>query len=111
MEASITNRFSVHPSGQIAVIEKGGCPWKDHLFSLEEERQIKGQILYLLYEDTSGQWRVQCVPEVSTIWCLRALSRLPLGMKRGLLKNVVALKISALLKTDTLFHVSARVRL
>jgi len=63
VEASITNRFSVHPSGQIAVIEKGGCPWKDHLFSLEEERQIKGQILYLLYEDTSGQWRVQCVPE------------------------------------------------
>lgn len=63
VETTISNRFSIHPSGQIALIETGGCPWKDHLFSLEEELAIKGQILYLLYEDLSGQWRIQCVPE------------------------------------------------
>ena len=64
METTIANRHSIHSSGQIALIETGGCPWKDHLFSLEQELGIKGQILYLLYEDASGQWRVQCVPEV-----------------------------------------------
>jgi len=63
VESMIANRFSIHPSGKIAVIETGGCPWKDHLFSLEEELGIEGQILYLLYEDLSGQWRIQCVPQ------------------------------------------------
>lgn len=63
VETTISNRFTVHSSGQIALIETGGCPWKDHLFSLEDELGIKGQILYLLYEDLSGQWRIQCVPE------------------------------------------------
>jgi len=63
VESTIANRFSIHPSGKIAVMESGGCPWKDHLFSLEAEQGIKGQILYLLYEDASSQWRIQCVPE------------------------------------------------
>jgi len=63
VETTLSNRFSVHPSGKIAVIETGGCPWKDHLFTLEKELNIQDQILYLIYEDLSGQWRVQCVPK------------------------------------------------
>jgi uncharacterized UPF0160 family protein len=44
------------------MLENGGCPWKDHLFSIEEELKIEGEILYVLYPDPLGQWRVQCVP-------------------------------------------------
>jgi len=63
VESTISKRFDVHPSGKIAVLEVGGCPWKDHLFTIEEETGICGDILYVLYEDLSGQWRIQCVPE------------------------------------------------
>jgi len=61
--STIADRFAVHPSGKVALIETGGCPWKDHLFTLEEDLGIKGQILYLLYADDAGKWRIQCVPE------------------------------------------------
>ena len=70
VESTISKRFDVHPSGKIAVLEVGGCPWKDHLFTIEEETGIGGEILYVLYEDLSGQWRIQCVPEV-TWWTMR----------------------------------------
>jgi hypothetical protein len=27
----------VHPSGRVIELPKGGCPWKEHLYRLEEE--------------------------------------------------------------------------
>lgn len=54
-------RLALHPSGQIALLEQF-CPWKDHLFVLEEEKDITGQILYILFQDSGGSWRVQAVP-------------------------------------------------
>jgi len=62
VEKSLLNRFNVHSTGKIVMLENGGCPWKDHLFSIEEELKIEGEILYVLYPDPLGQWRVQCVP-------------------------------------------------
>ena len=44
------------------VFDQGGCPWKDHLFQLEEELNIEKPIKFVLYTDQSGKWRVQCVP-------------------------------------------------
>ncbi|RYY33358.1 hypothetical protein EON62_04305 [archaeon] len=54
----------IHPSGQILVM-KQFCPWKDHLFELEEERRVAAEAagvaappkaLYVLFEDSSKSW-------------------------------------------------------
>jgi len=60
---AIKNRHEVDPSGQIVSLGEGGCPWKDHLFTLEQELGLGPAILYCLYADQNGNWRVQCVPE------------------------------------------------
>lgn len=62
---------------------EGGVPWKEHLLSLEDEHGVLGRkegdseslpvsykdskeksryIVYVLYTDQSGMWRIQCVP-------------------------------------------------
>ncbi|XP_059170286.1 MYG1 exonuclease-like isoform X2 [Physella acuta] len=60
--AAVKNRFDVDESGKIICLEAGGLPWKDHLFTLEKELDISPPIIYVLFTDDNGQWRVQCVP-------------------------------------------------
>lgn len=62
VEKGIKERIQVDPSGEVVVFSQGGCPWKEHLFSLEEELQVETPIKFVLYPDQNGQWRVQCVP-------------------------------------------------
>ncbi|XP_076355167.1 MYG1 exonuclease isoform X2 [Tachypleus tridentatus] len=62
VEEAIKNRKNVDPSGEIVNLTKGGCPWKDHLFSIEEEHAIAPKIKFVIYQDMNQQWRVQCVP-------------------------------------------------
>ncbi|XP_002740515.2 MYG1 exonuclease-like [Saccoglossus kowalevskii] len=62
VEESIKKRFEVDDSGEIIIFQQGGCPWKDHLFDLEEEMKIERPIKYVLYTDQNDNWRVQCVP-------------------------------------------------
>lgn len=54
------------------VVFRSFCPWKDHLFAIEEEyntaqakEEDKIKILFVLFEDSNrkGSWRVQAVPE------------------------------------------------
>jgi len=57
-------RFTVHPSGEIILLDSF-CPWKDHLFTIEQEMGLKEpnqQIKYVLFCDSLNSWRVQCVP-------------------------------------------------
>ena len=54
--------FQIDSSGEIICLAEGGAPWKDHLFTIEEELSISPPIKYVLYPDSSGAWRVQCVP-------------------------------------------------
>jgi len=63
----IQDRFKVHKSGRVLEFAKGGVPWKEHLFELEAENNLSGDssILYVLYTDQSGMWRIQCVPQRS----------------------------------------------
>ncbi|KAH9774944.1 metal-dependent protein hydrolase [Citrus sinensis] len=57
----IAERYDYDPSGEIMVLKRF-CPWKLHLFELEEEMKIEPLIKYVLYEDDRGkQWRVQAV--------------------------------------------------
>jgi len=58
---ALENRFKVHESGRILLLENGGCPFKEHLYELEDEQGITGEILYVLFTDQNGIWRVLAV--------------------------------------------------
>ncbi|XXG51387.1 hypothetical protein AAC387_Pa02g5172 [Persea americana] len=58
---SLKARGDVDPSGEIMTLHKF-CPWKLHLFELEEEMKIDPPIKYVLYQDDrSKHRRVQAV--------------------------------------------------
>lgn len=62
--SAIQNRKSIHPSGKVMVFETS-IPWKDHLFTLEDEFNIPDEEkpLYVLYGEGPGKnWRIQAVP-------------------------------------------------
>ncbi|XP_057862047.2 uncharacterized protein LOC131070499 isoform X2 [Cryptomeria japonica] len=61
VEESVRARQEIDSSGEIVVLKRF-CPWKLHLFELEQELKIEPSIKYVLYEDERGQqWRVQAV--------------------------------------------------
>ncbi|XP_067096107.1 UPF0160 protein MYG1, mitochondrial [Osmerus mordax] len=62
VEGAVQRRTKVDPSGEVLVFPQGGCPWKEHLFSLEKELKVETPIKFVLYPDQNDQWRVQCVP-------------------------------------------------
>lgn len=57
---SILNRFSIHESGLIMELDQF-CPWKEHFFDLEKELDVDKPILYVIFSDSDGSWRVQAV--------------------------------------------------
>lgn len=71
---AIEDRFSVDESGQIIELKNEGCPWKEHFFELEKKMGLDvtdKQILYCIFPDTSGSWRIQGVPLSSHSFDLR----------------------------------------
>lgn len=71
---AIENRFAVHESGQILEFTDGGCPWKEHFFELEKKMELDKsdkQILYCIFPDSNGSWRIQSVPLSSHSFDLR----------------------------------------
>ncbi|CAO4380623.1 unnamed protein product [Caenorhabditis nigoni] len=64
IEAAVDKRFENDPSGRIILIENGGCPWKEHFFDIEAEKNIADdKITYILFSDTTNSsWRVQAIP-------------------------------------------------
>ncbi|KAH0613087.1 uncharacterized protein H6S33_009467 [Morchella sextelata] len=60
--AAIEKRMEYDDKGRILVFERS-IPWRDHLFTIEEEKGIKGEAIYVLYgEGPEKNWRVQAVP-------------------------------------------------
>lgn len=61
---TMEERFKAHPSGRLIEFTAGGVPWKEHLFELEAEEGLgeSNSILYSIYTDQNGMWRIQCVP-------------------------------------------------
>ncbi|PAA87143.1 hypothetical protein BOX15_Mlig029752g2, partial [Macrostomum lignano] len=60
---------SYDPKGRILVLDSvpsGGLPWKSHLYELERQADCLGQVLFALYKDNNGNWRVQAVPPDET---------------------------------------------
>lgn len=62
---AMQERFKHDESGNILVMTDW-APWKDHLYTIEEEDAQAGshkQVKYVVYKDMTGSsWRVQCVP-------------------------------------------------
>lgn len=57
----LATRKDVDSSGEIILLPKP-CPWKLHIFELEEEMKIDPSIKYVIYQDDrSSNWRVQAV--------------------------------------------------
>jgi uncharacterized UPF0160 family protein len=47
------------------VFEGQSVPWKDHLYTIEEQQGGERKVLYVLYpedETPSAKWRIQAVP-------------------------------------------------
>ncbi len=47
---ALDNRFNVHKSGRILEFDHGGCPYREHLYNLEEEQKIEGHMLFVLFK-------------------------------------------------------------
>lgn len=61
VKEALQKRFSIDESGAIICFPSGGLPWKSHLYELEREMEIPEAIKFVLYQDESGMWRIQCV--------------------------------------------------
>lgn len=61
VRTAIEGRNAVDASGKIVVFDQF-CPWKEHLYEIERELGIEGQIEFVLFTDSSGSWRVSTVP-------------------------------------------------
>lgn len=60
---AFSGRKDVHPSGKILILDQY-CPFKTHLLELENEAAMAPTELplYVLFQDTSTNWRVQAIP-------------------------------------------------
>ncbi|PLN85068.1 putative metal-binding protein [Aspergillus taichungensis] len=71
------SRHTVHPSGGMIVLPKGGVPWKEHLYNFEKEEgagKPENQVYYVLYPESAApdaKWRVQCVSETESSFVSR----------------------------------------
>ncbi|KAI1841168.1 hypothetical protein JX265_000507 [Neoarthrinium moseri] len=58
-------RLEYDPEGRIMVLEGQSVPWKDHLYTLEEQEGTDKKVLYVLYAEKpvpDAKWRIQAVP-------------------------------------------------
>ncbi|GMH34452.1 hypothetical protein BSKO_02286 [Bryopsis sp. KO-2023] len=61
VKEALEQRFDVDSSGSIMRLNNY-CPWKSHLYELENEMELEKPILFCLYEDgREKKWRVQSV--------------------------------------------------
>ncbi|EKX42437.1 hypothetical protein GUITHDRAFT_73898, partial [Guillardia theta CCMP2712] len=93
---AISSRLDDHPSGKIIVL-KTACPWKDHLFEIEKELQVSmytlANVLYAVYEDQGGSWRVQAVPErPESFHCRKALPEAWRGIRDQALSDLTGVQ-------------------
>jgi len=69
VETAFNNRFKVDESGAIMELPGGGCPWKEHLSDIEDEKNEaeetpeKEHIMFVIFpeKEADGPYRVQGV--------------------------------------------------
>ena len=57
----VASRKDVHPSGKVVLLDHY-CPWGGHIHEIEQEVGVEEPIEYVLFQDSAGSWRIQCVP-------------------------------------------------
>ncbi|XDG04060.1 hypothetical protein ABKA04_003675 [Annulohypoxylon sp. FPYF3050] len=65
VQEAYAKRLQYDPEGRIMVFEGQSVPWKDHLYTLEEEAATDKKVLYVLYPEKprpDAVWRIQAVP-------------------------------------------------
>lgn len=60
VERALDEATRVHPSGEILLLETF-CPWKEHLYELEAEREMTTRAKFVLWKDAKG-YRVSTIP-------------------------------------------------
>ena len=51
--------MQVHGSGEIVRFDES-CPWKEHLYELEEKMAVNPNVKFVLYKELdSTKWRIQ----------------------------------------------------
>ncbi|KAG8629167.1 hypothetical protein KVT40_003032 [Elsinoe batatas] len=62
VKEAFDKRTQYDPSGKILVLPEG-MPWADHLYALEKENGVEGQVLYVLFpeNDPEGKTRIRAV--------------------------------------------------
>ncbi|XP_014608109.1 PREDICTED: UPF0160 protein MYG1, mitochondrial [Polistes canadensis] len=91
IEKALANRFKVHNSGEIIILEKN-APWQYHLAQLEKEINIKPLIKYIIFKDSSSEFKVRAVSvKPSSFVC-----RLYLPEKWGGLRTTELDKVSGI---------------
>ncbi|KAK9869217.1 hypothetical protein WA026_002967 [Henosepilachna vigintioctopunctata] len=89
---SMERRNEVHSSGEIFVLEER-CPWKDHIYNIEEELGIQGLIKFVIFHDMGGSWRVQGVPiQPDSFVCRVFLHRNWRGVRDDQLSDVAGIQ-------------------
>lgn len=58
---AVMKRFDMHESGKIIVLNKS-IPWKELLYTIEEEEAIKNQIQFAIFKNSDNDFRIQTVP-------------------------------------------------
>jgi len=79
VETAFNDRLQVHESGQIMELPGGGCPWKEHLSNIEEEKNEadgtpeKEHIMFVIFpeKETDGPYRVHAVNKAEEGFKLR----------------------------------------
>lgn len=66
VKEAFSSRFTHDPAGRIMVIphRPEGVPWSDHLYSLEKENNVEGNVLYVLFAENGepdSKWRIRSV--------------------------------------------------
>ncbi len=73
---AVSKRYDAHDSGRIIVLNRS-IPWKELLYTIEEEEGIKDQIYFAIFKNSENDFRVQTVP----------LSQGNFKFRKGLLEN------------------------
>ena len=67
VKAAVESRKENDANGRLIMFESSGCPWKEHLFNIEDKLGIKGEILYVIYKNKETDWRIQVNIIISSV--------------------------------------------
>lgn len=66
VKQAFNERFTYDPKGRVMVVphRPEGVPWSDHLYALEKENGVEGNVLYVLFAENAeadSKWRIRSV--------------------------------------------------